>query len=76
MNQTAISYESECLRKVARVAARNLDNLPTNERIMVCEGIASLFPDHSSEAAAARDHALSLRTVERQQLLLKELLES
>ena len=65
---------NECRRAVARVAAANLDSLTTTDRIMVCEGIASLYPEQSSEAIAARDHAAHLRTVERQQLLLTDLL--
>lgn len=61
-------------RAVASVAARHLDELPTAERILVCEGIATLYPAQSSEAIAAREHAEQLRAVERQQLLLKDLL--
>ena len=63
-------------RMVARVAARHLDTLPTSDRIMVCEGIASLYPAQSTEAQQALAHAEALRIIDRQQLLLKELLES
>lgn len=72
---TSIQLE-DCRRAVARVAAMNLDSLPTGERIMVCEGIASLYPEQSSEAIATREHAEHLRAVERQQLLLKNLFNS
>ena len=66
----------ESRQAVARVAAANLDTLSTSDRIMVCEGIASLYPEQSSEARAAREHAEQLRKVERQQLLLTDLLKS
>jgi hypothetical protein len=63
----------DCQRLVAQVAAAQLDALTISDRIMVCEGIASLYPAQSSEALAAREHAQSLRAVERQQLLLTDL---
>jgi hypothetical protein len=66
----------ECRHAVARVAASHLDRLPLSERIMVCLGIASLYPDGSQEAVSARQHAEALREVERQQLLLTGLLNS
>ena len=65
-----------CQRLVARVAASQLDSLSTSDRIMVCEGIASLYPEQSSEAITAREHASSLRMIERQQLLLTDLLKN
>lgn len=65
-----------CRRAVARVAAMHLDTLSTSDRILVCEGIASLCPEQSSEAIAAREHAEQLRAVERQQLMLKNLFNS
>jgi hypothetical protein len=64
-----------CRHLVASVAASQLDRLSTSDRIMVCEGIASLYPTESREAGAARDHAEALRTIEQQQLLLTDLLK-
>lgn len=64
-----------CRRVVARVAAGQLDRLSTSDRILVCEGIASLYPEASREASAAKDHATALREIEQQQLLLNGLLE-
>lgn len=64
-----------CQRLVARVAAAHLDSLPISDRIMVCEGIASLYPVDSREATTAREHADCLRSVEQQQLILKDLLK-
>lgn len=66
----------ECRHAVASVAAMHIDALPISKRVMVCEGIASLYPEQSSEAIAAREHADQLRAVERQQLLLKNLFNS
>lgn len=66
----------EARRMVARIAARHLDALPITDRIMVCEGIASLYPKESKEAITARQHADDLRSIDHQQLLLTELLES
>lgn len=70
------NHIDELRRAVARVAAENLDALPISRRIMVCEGIATFYPPQSSEAIAAREHANQLREVERQQLLLTEILRS
>jgi hypothetical protein len=53
-----------------------LDALSTSDRILVCEGIASLYPEQSSEAITARQHAADLRKIERDQLLLTDLLKS
>lgn len=71
-----ISHTDIIRRAVARVAAAHLDELSTSQRVLVCEGIATLYPEQSSEAIAAREHAEHLRKVERQQLLLTELLKS
>ena len=65
-----------CQRLVAKVAATQLDALSTSDRILVCEGIASLYPEQSSEAITARQHAADLRKIERDQLLLTDLLKS
>jgi hypothetical protein len=76
-HQLGLPARTESSRRLlARVAAAHLDTLTTTERIMVCEGIASLYPEQSSEAITAREHAEHLRTVERQQLLLTSLLNS
>lgn len=64
-----------CRRVVARVAAAQLDRLSTSDRILVCEGIASLYPLESRESTTARDHAEALRSIEHQQLLLTDLLQ-
>ncbi len=69
-------YQNDCLRKVAKIAARHLDTLTASDRIMVCEGIASLYPSDSEEAKHAIQHAEALRVIDRQQLLLKQLLQS
>lgn len=71
-----ISQTDILRRAVARVAAMHLDELSTSQRVLVCEGIATLYPAESSEARAAREHASHLREIERQQLLLTELLKS
>lgn len=64
-----------CQRLVASVAASQLDRLSTSDRILVCEGIASLYPPESREAATARHHAEALRGIEQQQLLLNDILK-
>lgn len=65
-----------CRKMVAKVAAAQLDHLSTGDRIMVCHGIASLYPAESSEARAAMEHAEALRGIEHQQLLLTSLLQA
>lgn len=64
----------ECQHAVARVAAAQLDRLPISDRIMVCLGIASLYPPESREAISAKRHAEALRSIEEQQLLLNSVL--
>jgi hypothetical protein len=64
-----------CRHLMASVAAGQLDRLPTSDRIMICEGIASVYPSESREAVAAREHADALRSIEQQQLLLTDLLK-
>lgn len=65
---------AECRKMVAKIAAGQLDHLSTGDRILVCLGIASLYPPESSEARTALQHAEALREIERQQLLLTSLL--
>lgn len=71
-----ISAIDQTRRAVARVAAMHLDELSTSDRILVCEGIASLYPEQSSESITARQHAADLRKIEHQQMLLTDLLKS